>query len=222
MNWMDIVVVAVLIITSIEGYIKGFIMSFIGIASWIIAGVCAMKFYKPTAEYIIANTSIYDKINDVIKDKFTLAASTPSGELNSDIFSFIKLPKIFESILIPPESSSVGNLIGNTVGEMVSKLMIDIISVILVFLAVKIILYIAAVILDKFAQLPVINLMNRLAGLLFGLLKGGIIISVVLALLVPIISIVPGDALAQTLEASIITEYLYDNNLLLKLIEGYF
>lgn len=216
MNWMDIVVVAILVIASIEGYIKGFVVSFIGIASWFIAIICAMKFYKHASDYIVANTPIYEKIHDVINDKLATVASVPLNESSSDIFSYVKLPKIFEGILSPELS------IGNTVGEVISKLMVDIISMILIFVIVKILLIIIAMLLDKIVKLPILNVINRLTGLLFGFLKGGIIILVILALLVPIISVMPNDNLVETLEASKFAEYLYDNNLLLKLVEGYF
>lgn len=218
MNWMDMVVVAIFIIAGLEGYAKGFIRSFISTTSWVISAICAIKFYPMVSYYFVSNTPIYSKINEVINDKVTVVSNINMGEASFDISSIMKLPEVVDKLLISPELSTE-SIVGNSLSEVISKLLLDIISIVLIILAVKIILLVLSTILDNFAKLPVLKQMNRFSGLLFGFAKGGIIIFIILAVCVPIISLIENDFIFNSLQNSTMTKYLYDHNLLLLLFK---
>lgn len=214
MSWMDIAVASIVIITCIEGYIKGLVISIVSLGSWIVAGILSMKFYPIAADFIIAHTSLYSKINQAVNSKISPVANM---EITNNTFelSSIKLPKIFDDII------ATNTYTGNTVGDMVAKLMIDICSIILIFFIVKVLLFVVALILDKFMKLPVLNQLNRFGGLIFGFFKGGIIICVILAVLIPIIGMTQNQFIVEGLESSVVSGYLYDNNIILSIIKGY-
>lgn len=214
MSWMDMVSIAIMIIISGHGYYKGFVISFINMASWIIASICSIKFYPVITNYLAAHTPIYSKICQILNDKVTAVSNISMGESSFDMSSFIRLPEVLEEALALPDVVS-GNFVVNNMSEVIAKLLLDIISILIIFFIVKIALAIIAGILDKFTQLPIINQLNRLGGLLFGFIKGGIIIFVILALMVPITSIFPNEFIDQSIEDSTVTKYLYDHNLIL-------
>lgn len=212
MNWMDIAVAAIIIITCIEGYVKGLVISIITLGSWIVAGIISMKFYPVAADYIIANTAIYSKINEAVNNKTTVAIGANAGSVD---LSFIRLPAILNDMII------TNTFTDNTVGDMIAKLIIDISSIILIFFIVKIVLFMVGLILDKFMKLPFLNQLNRLGGLVFGFFKGGIIVCILFALLIPIIGMTQNQFIVEGLESSVISWYLYDNNIILSIIKGY-
>ncbi len=214
MNWMDIAVAAIIIITCIEGYVKGLVISIVSVGSWIVAGILSMKFYPVAADYIIANTTLYARINEAVnrQTSSTISADVANSALD---LSSIKLPIILNDMI------ATHTYTDNTVGDMVAKLMIDISSIILIFFIVKVLLFIIALILDKFMKLPFLNQLNRLGGLTFGFFKGGIIVCVLLALLIPIIGMTHNQFIVDGLDSSVVSGYLYDNNIILSIIKGY-
>lgn len=214
MNWMDIIIVIIFVLAGIEGYAKGFIRSFISTTSWIIAAVCAIKFYPIISYYLVSATPVYSKINEVINEKVTSVSNINMGESSFDISSIMKLPEVIDRLLILPDLSTE-SIVGNSLSEVISKLLVDIISIIVIIVAVKIILLIVATIFDNVARLPILKQVNRFSGLLFGLVKGGIIIFIVLAICVPVFGIIQNDFIFLSLENSTMTKYLYDHNLLL-------
>lgn len=220
MNWMDIGAVIILAATSIEGYMKGLIISFISMVGWVVATIVSMNFYPVVANYLIEKTVIYTKIVTAINNKVTVASNIGESNQVPDLSSYIKLPKILDHFIIQPDSNTTP-FIGSTVGDIAAKLMIDIISMVLIFIVVKILLMVIAHVLDKFSKLPVLNQLNRFSGLLFGIAKGCIIVFVLLAVLVPIIGITQSSFIIRGLESSTFVEYLYDNNLILTFIKGY-
>lgn len=215
MSWMDIAIVIIVTITCIEGYIKGLVNSIISVGSWIVAGFLSMKFYPIAADYIIANTTLYSKINQAVNNKTSSIMSTNAVNSPVDLAS-VNMPKILNDMVATHTYTE------NTMGDVIAKLMIDISSIILIFFIVKVVLFIIALILDKFMKIPVLNQLNHFGGLIFGLLKGGIIVCVLLAILIPIIGMTNNQFITNGLESSMVAGFLYDNNIILSIIRGYF
>ena len=215
---MDISIAIIFVLAGIQGYAKGFIRSFICTTSWIISAICAIKFYPVLSYYVIGYTPVYLKINSIINEKVIAVYNTNMQDKSFDRASLINLPEILDKTWLGADVSLEG-IVGNSLSEVVSKLLVDIISIVLIIIAVKVILAIISLILNQFAQLPVLKQMNRFSGLLFGFIKGGIIIFVILAVSVPVIGITESEFLILSLENSTVTKYLYHNNLLLFFIK---
>ncbi len=218
MNWMDIITAIIFVLAGIQGYAKGFIRSFVNTTSWIVSVVCAIKFYPVISYYLVSFTPIYSKINCIINEKVKAVSNMNMKNTSFDSTSFIKLPDVLDQLWSGPDVSLEG-IVGNSLSEVVSKLLVDIISIVLIIIAVKVFLAIISSVLDNFAQLPVLKQMNRFSGLLFGFIKGGIIIFIILAVCVPVIGVTENDFLIRSLENSTVTKYLYHHNLLLFFIK---
>jgi hypothetical protein len=65
----------------------------------------------------------------------------------------------------------------------------------------------------------IIGFLDGSFGLIAGAIKGLLLIFILLALLVPVISLSSGNGLASALEASRIAGTLYDNNYLLLIVK---
>ena len=65
---MDLIIIAILVLSIIMGYKKGLTGSLIKLLSFIIAIVLAFVFYKPLANIVIENTQIDDNIKATIDE----------------------------------------------------------------------------------------------------------------------------------------------------------
>lgn len=52
MSWVDIVVVAVIALSAIIGFVRGFLRELLGLASWVVAFYLAFKFAAPFSDYL--------------------------------------------------------------------------------------------------------------------------------------------------------------------------
>jgi len=218
---MDIFTIIVIIIMSILGYKKGFTVTVMHIVSWVVAGILAVKFYPVVSTYFINNTKVYQKILTFINEKMTTIAEIAVDGTNFNISDFIKLPKVVNDMVKGLDFSSK-EIVSATVGEAISKILLDVVSIIAIFVVVKLVLFVLTIILDRIADLPILKQLNNIGGLALGGLKGLILIFILLALLVPIIGITENELLISSLEKSTVTKYLYDNNIVFKIINSYF
>lgn len=185
---IDILVVLVIAIFGFIGYKKGFLRSLISLFSWVVC--LAVAFF--TAKYVAGwINGIYD-FSGLIGEKvakslqkenayFSLAVSTfgtkenliNAGEAASSGFIEKLIKIIFNNSKVDMTSSkSVGAVIGESVGDITMIL----VAGLLVFIVLMIVFKILSKIFDKIASLRVIGGINKILGLVFGVLKAGIII----------------------------------------------
>ena len=94
---------------------------------------------------------------------------------------------------------------------------INILSILILYIAVKIALFIILKIINAIFKLPLLRSVNKLLGALIGFTNGLFIVYILCALM---ILFVPNDTtknIHQEIEKTYITKVFYDNNLLLKL-----
>lgn len=229
MNWMDICVIIIIATNGLRGFSIGLVLAFFNIASYIAAGIIAKMYYSFLAQFIIEKTNWFSSIQQFVINNMKFLGNDNlqgQGTQSENIFEMMNLPKIFEDLFSQSyafKDSSEGILdnINIYASQMITKTVIDLLSIILIFLIAKLLLNILGAVLNGMASLPIINQFNRLGGFIFGVLKGGIIIFILTAILVPIASIFPDSYVVRTLEASDITKIFYDYNLLLYMIRSF-
>ena len=75
--------------------------------------------------------------------------------------------------------------------------------------------------MDVTARVPVLKQFNKTGGLVFGILKGILVLYVVFALLTPLIPLMkPSNPLISGLEQSVFTVNFYKYNLIIPWIKG--
>ncbi|MFA5527002.1 MAG: CvpA family protein [Peptostreptococcales bacterium] len=214
MNVLDIVIIAIFVAACIQGYIRGFITSVISFGGWIIAAILAFKFSPFMTDLLLEKTTLYSKIAEMLNSRFsdvsTVGSTTynPLGDMN--------LPKILTHNMSEAASTQ------GTLGGLVATILINVLSVLIIFIGVKLVLYIIGMILNSVADLPVLKQANKLGGVVFGLIKGGIIIYLVLAIMVPVVGLTENTLFIDMLSESTIGNIMYHNNILLFLTKAYF
>ncbi|MCT4565572.1 MAG: CvpA family protein [Maledivibacter sp.] len=228
MNWMDISVIIIIVISGLRGLSIGLVLSFFNIASYIVAGIIAKLYYSFVSVLIIENTNWFYRIQQfIIKNMKFLAKDSlqNQGATKENIFEMMNLPKIFEKLFMKSDAFaqySEGSLynINIYISELIAKVIIDLLSIIIIFIIARIALNILSTVLNGIASLPIIKQFNRLGGLIFGFIKGVLIVFILAAIMIPIVSISPSCFLANALENSIIAKSYYDHNVLLYMVKS--
>nr|WP_300005014.1 CvpA family protein [Tissierella sp.] len=164
-----------------------------------------------------------------------IALTAFSGYHRGFVLSFLSLVKIFISIIaarfIYPYAieflsqstdiykslntflyPKISNLISETslfTADTITGLIINLLVIIVIYSLINMVLSIIIRSIDNVFKLPVLNTINKFAGLLFGLFKGVLIIFIIYALLTPVIALNPQSSLAIATRASVLAQYFY-------------
>lgn len=146
----DLIVVAIIALFTFLGYKQGLVKAAIKILSFFIAIVVALVIYKPVSNVILKNTSIDDKIKNILVEKI-------AGQDN-----------IGEEENVGIENNLTNKLVGkvnNTVEEVATAFsvkLIEIVTLILLYVLIKISLKFITILADLIAKLPLIKQVNEL------------------------------------------------------------
>ncbi len=200
----DIVAVGLIALSIFIGYKQGLIKAGIKILSFFIAIIVALILYKPISNIIINNTSIDDNIKNTMIEKILPEGSSEDEEV-----------EIGDSI-----SSKLLEGASNTIEEIANSFtvkLIEIITILLIFIIVKIALKFISKLTDIITKLPILKQVNKLGGTIYGIIRGFIFVYTILAV-VYLISPLLNNNVRENIDNSFITKALYNNNLILNIL----
>ena len=203
MNFLiDIILIAIIALTTFIGYKKGLIKVAFGLISFLLAIVIAIILYKPISNFIINYTTLDDKIEETVENKIASSDSIKE-ETNNFIANYY---------------SDIKNASTSVIAKNISQIIINIGCIVIVFIISNVILLFFKFSGDLIAKLPLIKQLNSVGGFMYGLLKGFIIIYFLLALIAILSQLVEMPQLMKMINSSIITNIMYNNNFVLNSI----
>ena len=203
---VDIVVVTILLLNIITGYKKGLVNVIFNIFAFLIAIIITLIIYKPVSEIIIRNTNIHDSIKTAIIN----TNNQSNIETKKDVTSIQEyVQKAIDEATEETKSKAT-----EIVAENVAIKSIEIITGIIVFILIRIILVVLKFLTETIANLPIIKQLNEIGGLAYGAIRGIIIIYITLTIMFFVISINGNGKIANIIDSSYITKFLYDNNII--------
>lgn len=200
MNYLlDLFVLAIIALSTFIGYKKGLIKVAFGLISFILAIALSVVLYKPVSNFVIEYTPIDDYIEQTIYERLDSPETTDEETEN----------------IVSNYYNNIKNATTNTIANGISKTIINISCMLIVFIISKLILLLFKWIGDLIAKLPLIKQVNNAGGFLYGLFRGFIIIYGLLALISIVSPIVNINDLIAMINKSIITNIMYNNNIIL-------
>lgn len=213
--WVDIVLVAILIISVIQGFRHGFVQTFIYAIGWIIALVLGFIWYPHIIKFLKDKTDFYDAIHSAIIKKISENTDLATESLIND------LPKMIQDF-IEKALETATNAITLSIANSLSDILFAIIGFLIIVITIKLTLLIITRMFSKKSKNGLVGCFDGFLGLLAGGLKGIFLIYLLLALLIPITSLTDlAPFIMGELNQSVLGKYLYDNNLLLMLIQRF-
>lgn len=196
MNWVDYAIIAITALGVINGFRKGLLKSIFSIICLLASIMIAKTYYKSVTAFLVEKTFLEDKITEFLSEKAFVKNMflSPSGE--SAVFS-------------------VSNNFSTDINVFVTVLIINAISMLIIFLTVRIALGIVESFLAEAVEVPGLKEVNSIGGAIVGFVKNVIIIMLIFTVLTPVSAIKSFSGIAGGIEASVLAKYFYTYNFIL-------
>ena len=200
MNYLiDLIVLAIIALSTFIGYKKGLIKVAFGLVSFILALTLSVVLYKPVSNFIINYTPLDDYIEQTITERLD-SSETTDEETDNIVSNYY---------------NNIKNASTNVIADGISKTIINVSCMIIVFIVSKLILLLFRFLGDLIAKLPLIKQVNHAGGFLYGLLRSFIIVYGLLALIAIAAPIANINNIIDMINNTIITNIMYNNNIIL-------
>ena len=225
-NLIDVIAILVIAISTFIGYKRGLIKTVISLFSFAIAMAVALALYKQVAIILTEKTSIDDWVIERIEnssgdneiEETVIGSKVYVNDIvtEEDDGSFLdELPNIIAQNI---DLEEVKSNIKHEIAIKVSELAMKIISLIMIYLLIKVTLIVAGFLLDGVMKLPVLKQANEILGMIFGASLGFIELYIVFAIFTFISSITDISFIVDAIKGSMIASILFNNNFILKLL----
>lgn len=193
---VDLIIIAIIALSAFLGYRKGFVVLAIKLCAFLIAIAVTFVIYKPVANVVINVTGIDETIENAILEEANNIMAEDNGETSIELIEDAKnglLPEAAREIAV--------NIVTGGV-------------ILIIFIIVRIALKFITALANAVAKLPIIKQFNEAGGLLYGVLRGLLIIYIAMLLIGIIGQINPENTVHQNLNSSYIGKMMYNNNIL--------
>lgn len=209
MSWIDIFIVASILIFTIIGAYKGILKEFLSIAVLLLSFFSAKLLSKPVSGWLIQNTNIRDNIaGNIAPNTAMTTEGVPSWIESMHLYKVPKPILDFFSNLWEQGTQSTGSAL-----EIFTKQSSNIILTFFTFIVILLVAYIVfnllSDIINLIGKLPVINVFNTLGGILFALAKAILLNMVIISILFVIALYFGNETIATALNNSIFASYFY-------------
>lgn len=217
MAWIiDLIIVGIIGISVFLGYKRGLTGSILKILSFILALIIAIVLFKPVSNFVIDNTLIDEKIEESI-------VSIVADDVNEEgkVEEDTNLPQSMVDYINEAVENAADDVKKTVIEQTSRNIAIAIINAgvaLLVFIVARFILIFVKAITNLITELPIIKQVDKLGGIIYGLLAALIIVFIILAIISFISPLIENTGLLVTLNKSVIGSFMYNNNLLLKII----
>lgn len=227
MNSLDWIIIIIISISIFFGYHKGLIKTLFDFISMIVAFIMTYLLYPYVSLFLLKHTKIHDKIANKVQEVFDfdqLFQGAVSKESQIDSIGAMGIPKGLKESLIQNNNDEIFRLLGvdsfeEYVSHYIATTTMNILVLVVLFVAITIILAIVIRVLDLIAKLPVLKQANKTAGAFIGFVMGILSVSVIMLVISSLISLQGNQELFELIETGSVSKWLYDNNPLEHLAE---
>lgn len=195
---VDLIIIGIVLLSTFLAYRKGMVKLAIGLCAFVISIVVTFVLYQPISNLVINVTSIDEAIEDAIYEK---ANDMLKGDAKEDAITS-QIVEDAKNQMLPETARTLAvNIVRGGV-------------MVVLFVAIRIALIFVTVLADAIAKLPIINQINKTTGMIYGVIRGILVVYVVLLILAIPGKINPQNLLNTSVEQSILGKVMYENNVL--------
>ncbi|MBR0426823.1 MAG: CvpA family protein [Clostridia bacterium] len=207
---LDIMLLAILVLSIFFGYKKGLISVVFNLCAFLVAIIITWILYTPITNAVIKNTEIDDNIKNVIIEKGVIQNKENEQDENG-------INKYIQEYVTSPITNTANNVVEET-AKVISEKVVAIGTAIVLFVVVRIGLILLKFVVEEIANLPIIKQFNKAGGTIYGAIRGMFIIYIFLAIMFFVMSVNNSGMIANLINTSLVSKYLYANNLILNII----
>ena len=192
---VDFIIVAIILLSTFLAYRKGLITLAIQLVAVVIAIVLTLLLYKPVSNVIINGTGIDETIQNAILEEANDIMTNEEKGANQVV-------ETIQNNMLPETARAISiNIIEGTV-------------ILVLYIVIRIALKFVTAIANLVSKLPVLNQLNQLGGIIYGILRGVLIVYILLLLVNLSGEIEPQNHVYTAVEESYIGKMMNENNIL--------
>lgn len=207
---LDIILLAILVLSLFFGYRKGLIGVVFNLCAFLVAIIITWILYTPITNVVIKNTEIDDNIKNVIIEKGVIQNNENKKDENG-------VNKYIQEYVTSPITNKANDVVEET-AKIVSEKVVAIGVAIVLFIVVRIGLILLKFVVEGIAKLPIIKQFDKAGGIIYGAIRGMFIIYIFLAIMFFVMSVNNSGMISNLINTSLVSKYLYANNLILNII----
>lgn len=211
LNWLDIVILVVVVFAAVRGGSVGFIRSVIGLISLVAAFFTANIYYDNLARLIVDQTPIRDGLQNFFSKDLFSGFSIPEIDMPVDWAGFQTVETYLDRLFV--RSDFISDSITMDFGAFMAQILVNILAWIVVFLVALLVVRLLGVILEEIFKLPLLKSLNALAGFAVGVVKGTFFVFLLVLLLQFIGQISQGEYLTNLVESSYFAYFVLKYNI---------
>lgn len=209
---LDVIIILFIVLSVYLGYKKGFAELAIKLVALIVALLVTFFLYKPIATFVINNTQIDETIQNIIYEKAIDTINNKNSEDNQQTTS----QNFYENAIMQ-------QITADMLPETARTIAINIIQfgvLIILFIIVKIAIICIKSFAKLLASLPIIKQCDKVGGILYGLLRGLLIVYVFFALMTIVNNVNNDNVIYTQIQQSYVSKVIYNNNIITMLFEN--
>ncbi len=192
---VDLIIVAIILLSTFLAYRKGLITLAIQLVAVIIAIVLTLLLYKPVSNVIINVTGIDEFIQNAILEEANDIMTNEEEGANQVV-------ETIQNNMLPETARTISiNIIEGAV-------------ILILYIVIRIILKFVTALANLVAKLPILNQLNQLGGIIYGALRGILIVYILLLLVNLSGEIEPQNQVYAMVQESYIGKMMNENNIL--------
>lgn len=192
---VDVIIVAIILLSTFLAYRKGLITLAIQLVAFVIAIVLTLLLYKPVSNVIINVTGIDEAIQNAILEEANDIMTNEEKGANQVV-------ETIQNNMLPETARTISiNIIEGAV-------------ILILYIVIRIALKFVTALANLVSKLPILNQLNQLGGIIYGILRGVLIVYVVLLLVNLSREIEPQNQVYTAVEDSYIGRVMNENNIL--------
>lgn len=231
MNWLNVVILAVIVLCIFNGIKRGMVRSAFSLVSVVLTLLLGAVLNPYMNRFLTENTPIYETVQEKCEERVAVILEDKMSEQGNkeeqaQFIAGLSLPESMKIIL--EKNNTVENyqhLLAETFGEYLShsiaQIAIGSISLILTFILVSIFMNLLAGMLDGIFSLPVLSLLNRMSGAVLGAMQGIFLIWICFLMITVFWDAAWAKEASILIQKNKITSFLYENNVLLHFLSGF-
>ena len=224
-NWVafggilvDLVIISIIISSIYWGYRRGLVAVVFKILVFIISLLIVFLLYKPVSNSIMANTQLDEKLAALIESNLagTTLADGNLLEPSESNFSAAVVDMINDFVKEALQKN-VSNAVGYVSVEL-SHFMIRVGTMLILLIVSRFFLLFIRFAAELIANLPFIKLFNKSGGLIYGVIKGFLVIYLILAIFSVISPLISSWGIIDAIQDSTLGSKMYNNNIIVNII----
>ena len=218
---VDLILLFIVAGNAVIGYRRGLTQVVFNIFSSIVAIVLVLILYKPTTNYIFNNTKISQRIENTVEEKIGYLFEKDNIQTSEDVENSNSMSAILKVFI----GNDISNLLQNTTDSIIKYMsnritqkVISIVVFFVLFAIIRLLLYVLKNYIEFVARLPIVRLFDGSGGMIYGIIKGFLIIYIIFAIISVIMPIVNNTIIISSIESAKIGSKMFNNNIILNLI----